>query len=56
VPAPRDNATELCGGCFDPHGQILFVNQQGDRGNLPEGPPDGGAVTYAIWGPWKSAR
>jgi uncharacterized protein len=50
------NATEFCGGCFDPHGQILFVNQQGDRGNLPEGPPDGGAVTYAIWGPWKSAR
>ncbi len=50
------NATEFCGGCFDPHGQILFVNQQGDRGNLPEGPPDGAAVTYAIWGPWKSAR
>jgi uncharacterized protein len=48
------NETEFCGGCFDPEGQILFVNQQGDRGNVPEGPPDGGAVTYAIWGPWKS--
>lgn len=47
------NDTEFAGGCFDPHGQILFVNQQGDRGNLPEGPPDAGAVTYAIWGPWK---
>ena len=48
------NETEFCGGCFDPQGQILFVNQQGDRGNLPAGPLDGGAVTYAIWGPWKS--
>jgi secreted PhoX family phosphatase len=47
------NETEFCGGCFDPHGQILFVNQQGDRGNLPAGPANGGAVTYAIWGPWK---
>jgi len=48
------NSTEFAGGCFDPHGQILFVNQQGDRGNLPAGPPNGSAVTYAIWGPWKS--
>jgi secreted PhoX family phosphatase len=48
------NETEFAGGCFDPNGQIFFVNQQGDRGNLPAGPPDGGAVTYAIWGPWKS--
>ncbi len=49
------NETEFAGGCFDPHGQILFVNQQGDRGNLPGGPLDGDAVTYAVWGPWKSA-
>jgi secreted PhoX family phosphatase len=48
------NETEFAGGCFDPNGQILFVNQQGDRGNVPAGPPDGGAVTYAIWGPWKA--
>ena len=41
---------------LDPNGQILFVNQQGDRGNLPAGPPNGGAVTYAIWGPWKSVN
>ena len=45
--------TEFAGGCFDPSGQIFFVNQQGDRGNLPSGPLNGGAVTYAIWGPWK---
>ena len=50
------NETEFAGGCFDPHGQILFVNQQGDRGNLPDGPPDNGAVTYAIWGPWKAVN
>jgi uncharacterized protein len=49
------NETEFAGGCFDPNGQILFVNQQGDRGNLPGGPANGDAVTYAIWGPWKSA-
>jgi uncharacterized protein len=48
------NETEFAGGCFDPNGQIFFVNQQGDRGNLPAGPENGGAVTYAIWGPWKS--
>lgn len=47
------NSTEFCGGCFDPYGRILFVNQQGDRGNLPSGPADGGALTFAIWGPWK---
>ena len=50
------NSTEFAGGCFDPNGQILFVNQQGDRGNLPAGPPNGAAVTYAIWGPWKSVN
>jgi uncharacterized protein len=47
------NETEFAGGCFDPNGQIFFVNQQGDRGNLPAGPENGGAVTYAIWGSWK---
>ena len=48
------NETEFAGGCFDPLGQVLFVNQQGDRGNLPDGPADAGAVTYAIFGPWKA--
>jgi secreted PhoX family phosphatase len=47
------NNTEFCGGCFDPSGKILFVNQQGERGSLPEGPPDGQAVTYAIFGPFE---
>lgn len=47
-----DNETEFCGGCFDPDGQTFYVNQQGDRGNLPGGPVDGGAVTYAIYGPF----
>ena len=50
------NSTEFAGGCFDPNRQILFVNQQGDRGNLPGGPANTGAVTYAIWGPWKSVN
>jgi secreted PhoX family phosphatase len=50
------NPTEFAGGCFDPNRQILFVNQQGDRGNLPGGPANTGAVTYAIWGPWKSVN
>jgi hypothetical protein len=50
------NDTEFAGGCFDPHGQILFLNQQGERGNLPGGPANVGAVTYAIWGPWKSVN
>jgi secreted PhoX family phosphatase len=47
-----DNETEFCGGCFDPDGQTFYVNQQGDRGNLPGGPVNGGAVTYAIYGPF----
>jgi secreted PhoX family phosphatase len=46
------NETEFCGGCFDPSRKILYMNQQGERGDLPFGPPDGQAVTYAIWGPW----
>lgn len=45
------NDTEFCGGCFDPDGQTFYANQQGDRGNLPGGPVNGGAVTYAIYGP-----
>jgi len=47
------NDTEFCGGCFSPDGSVFFVNQQGDRGNLPAGPPNGNAVTYAITGPFK---
>lgn len=47
-----ENDTEFCGGCFDPDGQTFYVNQQGDRGNLPGGPINGGAVTYAIYGPF----
>lgn len=47
-----DNETEFCGGCFDPDGNTLYLNQQGDRGNLPGGPVNGNAVTYAIYGPF----
>jgi secreted PhoX family phosphatase len=46
------NDTEFCGGCFDPRREILYVNQQGDRGSLPDGPADARAVTYAIFGPF----
>jgi secreted PhoX family phosphatase len=48
------NQTEFCGGCFDPDHQTLYVNQQGERGSLPNGPADGRAVTYAIYGPFAS--
>ena len=44
------NETEFCGGCFDPDGQTFYLNQQGDRGALPDGPADSQAVTYAIYG------
>ncbi len=47
------NDSEFCGACFDPSGRILYVNQQGGRGNLPNGPAGGEAVTYAIWGPFQ---
>jgi secreted PhoX family phosphatase len=51
------NATEFCGACFDPMGHTLYVNQQGARGSLPDGPPGAQAVTYAIYGPFgKRAR
>jgi uncharacterized protein len=48
------NESEFCGGCFDPDGHTFYLNQQGDRGDLPDGPLDGGAVTYAIYGPFAS--
>ena len=41
------NETEFAGATFSPDGHTLFVNQFGD------GDP---AVTYAIWGPWRSRR
>lgn len=47
------NDSEFCGACFDPDGQTLYVNQQGDRGSLPNGPLNGNAVTYAIYGPFE---
>jgi secreted PhoX family phosphatase len=50
---PLGNNTEFCGACFDPDGQVLYVNQQGERVGLPDGPPDGQAVTYAIYGPFE---
>jgi secreted PhoX family phosphatase len=54
--ATTANETEFCGGTFDPDGHTLYVSQQGDRGGLPGGPPDGGAVMYAIYGPWGRLR
>ena len=48
-----ESNSEFCGGCFDPSGQILYVNQQGGRGDLPQGPADDRAVTYAIFGPFE---
>ena len=47
-----DNDTEFCGGCFDPGGHTLYINQQGERGSLPNGPANANAVTYAIYGPF----
>jgi secreted PhoX family phosphatase len=47
---------EFCGACFDPDGQTLYVNQQGDtrRATDPiEGVPARRAVTYAIYGPFE---
>lgn len=45
--------SEFCGACFDPSGDVLYVNQQGDRGSLPNGPVGGQATTYAIFGPFE---
>lgn len=50
------NNTEFCGACFDPDGQTLYVNQQGDRRRAVEpieGIPATRAVTYAIYGPFE---
>ncbi len=47
------NDTEFCGGCFDPDGQTLYVNQQGERGGGVDGPPEARATTYAIYGPFE---
>ena len=52
----KTNNTEFCGACFDPDGQTLYVNQQGDRlenNEPPEGTPETRAVTYAIYGPFE---
>lgn len=39
--APGDyRNSEFCGACFDPAGQVLFVNVQSP------------GITFAIWGPW----
>jgi secreted PhoX family phosphatase len=54
--ATTANETEFCGGTFDPDGQTLYISQLGDRGGLPGGPTDGGAVMYAIYGPWGRLR
>jgi secreted PhoX family phosphatase len=45
--------SEFCGGCFDQDGKTLFLNQQGNIGSLPDGPPGAQAVTYAIYGPFE---
>ena len=45
--------SEFCGACFDPSGDVLYVNHQGGRGSLPFGPPDAQATTYAIYGPFE---
>jgi secreted PhoX family phosphatase len=50
------NSTEWCGACFDPVGHTLYVNQQGARGMLPDGPPGARAVTYAIYGPFAARQ
>jgi uncharacterized protein len=55
-----NNNSEFAGACFDPDTQTLYLNQYGERGTLPFGPPgnlpDGpvqGGVTYAIYGPFE---
>ena len=50
------NHTEFAGACFDRSGQTLYVNQQGERGSLPDGPPNQNAVTYAIYGPFEKRQ
>jgi secreted PhoX family phosphatase len=54
-----NNDSEFAGACFDPDGQTLYLNQYGQRGDLPAGPPGHvgdtpqGGVTYAIYGPFE---
>ncbi len=53
------NETEFCGGCFSPSGNTFFLNQQGNRlgTNASEAAiREGGALTYAIWGPFSSRK
>jgi len=47
------NDTEFCGACFDTDHGTLYLNQQGERGSLPDGPAGGNGVTYAIYGPFE---
>jgi secreted PhoX family phosphatase len=50
------NDSEFCGACFDPDGQVLYVNQQGERlgpDDPIQGAPGENAVTYAIYGPFE---
>lgn len=53
----QTNNSEFCGGCFDPDGQTLYLNQQGRRlvAGPGEPPPNPNllAVTYAIDGPFE---
>jgi len=53
------NDTEFCGGCFSPDGKTFFLNQQGNRlgGDASEAEiREGGALTYAIWGPFSRRK
>ena len=45
--------SEFCGATFDSSGEVLFVNQQGNRGGAE---PKILARTYAITGPWKRRK
>ncbi len=45
--------SEFCGATFDPSGRVLFVSQQGNRGEDGVKVP---ARTYAITGPWRRRR
>jgi secreted PhoX family phosphatase len=51
------NQSEFCGGCFSPDGNTFFLNQQGERGTGDSSAEqnEGGAITYAIWGPFARA-
>ena len=56
----QTNTSEFCGGCFDPDGQTLYLNQQGGRvvagPGGPEPDPNLVAVTYAIYGPFEKRQ